>query len=230
MIWKETCGLDEGADVDGLMVCSDHFNLDDYVRNYKEEFLNPNFKRTLKKDVVPTKKTGTTSTIAVELSESDGEGQIDEVEDDNSSKSPELEAIEKPDGTGLEIAIKENNKLYRTYRKLLKQQNDLQKEIDEYNVLINKLRVKVENGEKARRAHCYLSKVFSPAQIELLKGKKRRVYWSDDDLASAFTMRHMGGRECYLYLKNTLGLPLPALSCVQKWAASCNDDRVKTED
>lgn len=64
-------------------------------------------------------------------------------------------------------------------------------------------------------------KVFSDAQINLLLGKKK-VIWSDDDLAKAFTLRHIGSKECYLYLKNQLNMPLPALACVQKWAASCD--------
>ncbi|KAJ8985743.1 hypothetical protein NQ317_014396 [Molorchus minor] len=58
-----------------------------------------------------------------------------------------------------------------------------------------------------------LEKVFTPAQIQLLMGKK--VFWSDDDLARAFTLRHMGGKELYLYLRNTVNLPLPSLSCIQ---------------
>lgn len=65
-----------------------------------------------------------------------------------------------------------------------------------------------------------LRSLFSEAQISLLKGNKEKVYWSDDDLAQAFTLRHMGGKELYLYLKNTLNYPLPALSCVQAWAAN----------
>lgn len=64
-----------------------------------------------------------------------------------------------------------------------------------------------------------LSQVFSDAQIDVLTGKDK-VRWSDDDLAMAFSLRQMSSKECYLYLKETLNIPLPALSCVQKWAAS----------
>lgn len=64
-----------------------------------------------------------------------------------------------------------------------------------------------------------LSKVFSDAQIEILSGKDK-VVWSNDDLAMAFTIRQLSNKECYLYMKDTLNIPLPALSCLQRWAAS----------
>lgn len=75
-------------------------------------------------------------------------------------------------------------------------------------------KLKLNNSNKS-----LLSKVFSDSQISVLMGRDK-VLWDDEDLAMAFSLRHMSSKECYLYLKKNLNFPLPALSCVQKWAAA----------
>lgn len=110
------------------------------------------------------------------------------------------------------------------------QQLQLTKELNVYNKNLkakkkkySALKVKVErlkNGSFIlQKDKSLLSKVFSDAQIKILTGKEK-VVWTNDDLAMAFSLRQMSSRECYLYLKRFLNYPLPALSCVQRWAAS----------
>lgn len=132
----------------------------------------------------------------------------------------------------LEQAVEENQLLKSQLEQLEKEKNELENKIAQVNLRMMKKvaatqRLKLRS-ERIRR-DCngslkknLLSKVFSHAQIGVLMGK-RKVIWSDDDLAMAFTLRHMGNKECYLYLKETLNFPLPALSCIQKWAASLHE-------
>lgn len=61
-----------------------------------------------------------------------------------------------------------------------------------------------------------LSKVFSESQIKILSGKKK-IYWSDDDMAVGYTIRHLSNKRCYLYLSKKLNIPLPAVSSIKRW-------------
>lgn len=61
-----------------------------------------------------------------------------------------------------------------------------------------------------------LAKVFSPAQIKLLSGR-RKINWSDDDMAVAYTITHLSNRTCYNFLKDKFGIPLPASSTIDRW-------------
>lgn len=61
-----------------------------------------------------------------------------------------------------------------------------------------------------------LLKVFSESQIKILTGKKK-IYWSNDDMAMGYTIRHMSNKRCYIYLSKTLNFPLPALSSIKRW-------------
>lgn len=62
-----------------------------------------------------------------------------------------------------------------------------------------------------------LSKVFSESQIKILSGKKK-IYWSNDDMAIGYNIRHMSNKRCYMYLSKSLNIPLPALSSIKRWA------------
>lgn len=62
-----------------------------------------------------------------------------------------------------------------------------------------------------------LAKVFSESQIKILSGKKK-IYWSNDDMAVGYTIRHLSNKRCYAYLTKNLNIPLPALSSIKRWA------------
>lgn len=132
----------------------------------------------------------------------------------------------------MEQAMEENYLLKSNMELLEKEKTELQNKIEKMNAkltnrlkLTQQLKVRCEQLKKkydGSQRKNLLAKVFSCAQIGVLL-RKRKVVWSDDDLAMAFTLRHMGSKECYLYLKQILNFPLPALSCVQKWAASLHE-------
>lgn len=211
LAWKEQCGLPQDTDISQLKVCSEHFSLDDYIRNYKEEFLNPDFKRKLKSDAVPQKNLN--GNISSTRSDTSNDGllsfnEIKEAIDENETLRNRYEALLKTKCDFMKkIALYEKKNAFRV-KDLVRLHDVLGKEWVKSKYVKNKKNV-VRN-------------VFSDAQINLLLGKEK-VVWSDDDLAKAFTLRHIGSKECYLYLKNKLNMPLPALACVQKWAASCNN-------
>lgn len=126
-------------------------------------------------------------------------------------------------------AVDENASLKAKLETIKKKTLPMKKKLDFYNQRIVSATTEIENLANLLRKYLgmrgkpeqILSKVFSEAQINLLMGKKK-VVWSHDDMAMAFTLRHVGNRESYLYLKDILNIPLPSLSSVQRWVASNN--------
>lgn len=53
-----------------------------------------------------------------------------------------------------------------------------------------------------------VSSVFSQNQLNLILKKKKRVRWTRDEVAKAFTLRYLSKR-AYIYVKNELLYPLP---------------------
>lgn len=122
------------------------------------------------------------------------------------------------------------------YQDLIKQHENLNRKYSEsqelnrkQKILIEKLkqealqlRRKCENvSASAKFLHNTLNTTFSKAQVELLCGKKKKVFWSNDDIAKAFTLRYLGKRS-YTFLRSNLKFPLPHLSTLQKWASKLN--------
>lgn len=195
VFWKEACGVPNHINAECLKVCSEHFESNDYEIIYEPATNSGNYKtiKRLKLNAVPHLNLNTLN----------------------------LEEMNE--------ALEENSRLKSQLELLQKEKTELQNKIDNMNSrLARKIaatqRLKQRYDQLKKKRNVYqrknlLMKVFSCAQIGILM-KKRRVIWSDDDLAMAFTLRQMSNKDCYLYLKETLNIPLPALSCVQKWAAS----------
>ncbi|KAJ3619287.1 hypothetical protein MTP99_004980 [Tenebrio molitor] len=197
-VWKEKCGVSAGHPTTTAKVCSDHFKPADYTDGSKA---------LLKPDAIPKDNLG---------------WMVGMPEVKLLSKRPKFDLIKD--------AVDTNERLTQRFDKLIKEQKPLKDKIELYkkkieNVdnevfrlknMIAKFPARRKNGAVTVNL---ISKVFSPAQINMLLGKKK-VVWSYDDMAMAFTLRHIGNRECYLYLKDTLNVPLPALAAVQRWVAS----------
>ncbi|XP_072384271.1 uncharacterized protein [Diabrotica undecimpunctata] len=210
-LWKVKCGWKKHDDLNNLMVCSNHFNLDDYIRNYKEEFSNPHFKRKLSAKAVPQLNLGPCKVKAETSGSCDDEFETDEKSLRMSSEEDKIkEDIESP----LSAVISHKKELLNKLSKLEEERELLENCIKSNTRTIMKIQTSLK---RKKMKDIILRSTFSEAQIKLLHGEK--AIWSDDDLATAFTIRHMGSKKCYLYLKNVLKLPLPALSCIQGWAA-----------
>lgn len=135
---------------------------------------------------------------------------------------------------------------------------ELQKKMDSVKPVVDKLRYKAKekfeackrSGQELNRlrAQCdslqtssmslqeqksILTKVFSESQIKILSGKKK-IYWSNDDMAIGYTIRHMSNKRCYTYLTKNLHIPLPALSSIKRWATlkktECKAEEEKKDD
>lgn len=127
----------------------------------------------------------------------------------------------------IKTAVDTNEQLKQKFEALTKEESLLKEKVEMYQKKIvnldkeiTKMKKLVSKTPRNRSGSNLIYKVFSHAQINMLLRKKKKVVWSYDDMAMAFTLRHMANRECYLFLKNTLNMPLPALSAVQRWAAS----------
>lgn len=194
-IWFSRCGTKSRNNIDSnsLKICSEHFMPDDF-----EEHFSDDYKKLLKYNAVPSRNIPGTNTI--------------------------------PSYNVIKDHVDMSEILQNKLKQLKKEKSDLVKKMKVYeqNSKIKKkncvtLRNKIDklrsNSSIFSSDRSLLSKVFSNAQIKILMGK-RKVTWSDNDLAMAFSLRQMSSRDCYLYLKRFLNLPLPALSCVQKWASA----------
>lgn len=208
--WLVQCRAKPGLNADLSKVCSDHFLPNDYDKNYKEELRNPQYRRTLNKAAIPTQLLeGMEVTIVdlcnIENKEMPPYDEIKYVVDENLVLKERLENLQRERHALIMKKVDCDKRLSSKRARLKSIQN-------QYSHL--KLKSNFIKSHKN-----LLSRVFSEAQVNVLLEKKK-VVWSNDDLAMAFSLRHMGGRECYLYLKHTLNVPLPPLSCVQKWTAS----------
>lgn len=181
-------------------VCSDHFLPSDYESVvYKQTPKGDECCRNLKVNAVPHQNLRKVETV-------------------------------KPNYDDVKRAVDENLMLKEQMETLVNDREALQLKIHMYESRHAKRKLELQKlkqqYDKLKKRNCsvreqknLLRKVFSEAQIGIL-AERKKVVWSDDDLAMAFTLRQMGSRDCYLYLKETLNIPLPALSCVQKWVAS----------
>ncbi|RZC14263.1 THAP and/or Tnp P element domain containing protein [Asbolus verrucosus] len=207
-IWKEKCGVAAHHEVRNSKVCSEHFKLCDF---------SDGTRTALKEDAVPKENLGWMFGM------------------------PEVKLFETPKFESVKEAVDTNDRLVQRLEKLTAQQKPLREKIDLYekkigNVkneigrlknLIAKIPVRRKNGKVEANL---ISKVFSQAQINMLVGK-RKVVWSYDDMAMAFTLRHIGNKECYLYLKDTLNMPLPSLSNAMSCIVyGCSNNNFATAD
>lgn len=137
----------------------------------------------------------------------------------------------------------------------IKEENEnLRKYVQQLQPAVEKLRIKAAEKERALEkskqdlnkllAQCHvlqksslsiqeqknvLSKVFSESQIKILNGKKK-IYWSNDDMAMGYTIRHMSNKRFYLHLTKNLNIPLPALSSIKRWATLKKNEAAKKDE
>ena len=93
----------------------------------------------------------------------------------------------------------------------------------ENKVLRNKNNFLIENLSKLieketnDRTEKILSPFFSKTQIKAITSKKKVSEWSNDDIASAFTLRSLSTK-CYRYLRTKKGYPLPCETTLKERA------------
>lgn len=113
--------------------------------------------------------------------------------------------------------------------KAAEKESALQKSKQELNKLLSQCHTLQKSSLSIQEQKNILSKVFSESQIKILNGKKK-IYWSNDDMAIGYTIRHMSNKRCYMYLTKNLNIPLPALSSIKRWATLKKNESTKKDD
>ena len=203
-LWLKQCGLHCDSNVNDIKICSDHFDAKDF--EMKDNYIQ------LKPGTMPTRNVQRINAVPFTMTQHKNDGTPGQVEFDLKS--------------ALDINLNLKTKLQELKDEkdnFTKKINSCAKKISSVErttaLLTKKINTFKKRGKTNKEQRNILSGVFSNAQIRVLMGK-RKVFWSNDDLAMAFSLRQMSSRECYLYLKKTLNFPLPALSCVQRWSAT----------
>lgn len=109
---------------------------------------------------------------------------------------------------------------------------DLKKKVEGLNCnrkslsrMVKSLKIKLENMKNKENVDLAVDKIyeimtpiFTRTQIEKLVYRKKKLLWKNEDICRAFTLRYLGKRP-YVYLRDKLKVPLPAISTLQRWAS-----------
>lgn len=241
--WIGACWRPDVIDVNTAQICSIHFDNSCYSHEYKMDYLG-NYTKMLKFDSVPTLylpnprpvtiKSGTQNFNTEQVNVNDvKEIVVYQVATNNFVKveTQDLKEDEKYNILSkqqLEDVIRENDRLkqnieefkvsinlhkekIKTEQQAIKKLDEEIKKMSSYNDFLQRTSMSLADQKNI------LSKVFSESQIKILSGKKK-IYWSNDDMAMGYTIRHLSNKRCYMYLSKNLNIPLPALSSIKRWS------------
>lgn len=117
------------------------------------------------------------------------------------------------------LSLKKSDLVYQKINGSLRLNiNILQKIIKNLKLILNQTQktmskqMKILSQNKTRsienKAKAYLSTIFSSNQLDLIMKKKKRVRWTRDEIAKAFTLRYFSKR-AYVFVNHDLQYPLP---------------------
>ncbi|XP_044262177.1 uncharacterized protein LOC123009737 isoform X1 [Tribolium madens] len=250
--WIQACGWPpDQIDANIAQVCSLHFDEDSYTTEVKIIDYITCYTKVLKFDAVPTLFLPTQTEIIIKDPKEELQEMIiftvpaeqeTELQVQNVEKLPQEVNKEKYKHivTKEQLATLENcnktirEKMARLENSIKHLRNVLNNQIETYKSKDLELSNLHHEYLKAKRSYLtiheqkvLLSKVFSESQIKILSGKKK-IYWSDDDMAVGYTIRHLSNRRCYMYLTKKLNFPLPAVSSIKRWMTLKNGSRKKS--
>ncbi|KAJ3641515.1 hypothetical protein Zmor_028020 [Zophobas morio] len=232
----------EEIDINVARICSIHFNEDSYTTEVKMIEYMTCYTKVLKYDAVPTLYLPLTTQIVIK--DSDPHEELREMivfasEPDSAPepKKPPVEPaipehdLEKYKHVQTKEQLEALENCNRSIRQNISKLEDNLKSLKES--LTNQMEyykakdVELSNLHqeylRSKRAYlslqeqkALLSKVFSESQIKILSGRKK-IYWSNDDMAVGYTIRHLSNKRCYVYLTKKLNIPLPAVSSIKRW-------------
>lgn len=123
----------------------------------------------------------------------------------------------------IEQLKEENRKLKIETAKLKNVQSSLKRKIK--NRTVRELKTDSHQAFPTSTTDFTVEKVFkivSPTltrtQVEKIVLRKKKIVWKTEDISRALTLRYLGKRS-YLYLRDMLQMPLPALSTLRRWAS-----------
>ncbi|KAF2894161.1 hypothetical protein ILUMI_12015 [Ignelater luminosus] len=217
-IWIQKCSRTGNFNPATSVICSTHFQEEDFERDLRAELLNLKPRGILKK--------AGSSDRSLRKNKQENKKIVEELLNASTSVTEFIV------GDVTNVPRKEET-IDEKYQKLLVKHEALQERHKTLRIRtyalernIEKLRKEVLtavrnlNLEKSKclSLETILNTTFSKAQIEILRKQRKKVHWSSDDISSAFAIRYLSKR-CYLYLRNKLNYPLPHISTLQRWAS-----------
>lgn len=117
------------------------------------------------------------------------------------------------------LSLKKSDLIYQQINESLRFNiKILQKNINNLKLILNQTQKRMskqikilsqnKNHSIDNKAKAYLSKIFSSNQLDLIMKKKKRVRWTRDEIAKAFTLRYFSKR-AYVFVNHELQYPLP---------------------
>lgn len=134
-----------------------------------------------------------------------------------------------------QIEIKDNAQLIEEISRLRNENIQLRQNLEEEKLLRSKpnadlivevTRLKSENNQlkqdlEKEKNKCIdiLKRHFSEGVVRKMTSSNpnQQIHWSKDDIASAISLRATGSKT-YDFMRNTMGLPLPSLRTLRRWA------------
>ncbi|KAJ8865488.1 hypothetical protein PR048_033765 [Dryococelus australis] len=130
---------------------------------------------------------------------------------------PENSKCEENKNIGTHVVTQElNEQTIIILEEEIKRKNTSEKNLkDQFDSLIQELlNIKIQHRQYPNYANTKLREIFKRQRL-IFKNKKR-IWWEDDNIAAAVTLRSIS-RKVYLYLQKNVGLPLSGLSTIRKW-------------
>lgn len=176
------------------------------------------------------------ATASASTTASNTQSEILEIPQKNPSPEPEPECSSEPQKINYKAKYMD---LLDNFNDLIKKYSLLKAssiktearciKIDKKNKILNDqlryFKTKYYNSPKCKvpktAPMVLLKTVLTQNQIDLLSKKKKRVNWTREEIAVAFTLRYYS-KKCYLYLRTSLNYPLPSLSSLRRWASELN--------
>ncbi|KAB0805345.1 hypothetical protein PPYR_02315 [Photinus pyralis] len=247
--WVQKCYQRDKFDTKKEKICSKHFQPSDYEDEVMANIMGIPAKK-LKIDAIPSlylpfsrKETITESSRKERAARREGKEIVQALIQEPSLEvtaaievSPIVEPIEQSpsiniSGTVLDSRDNEINILKSQVVKLEEENKALTGKLKLFQESEQKLKQKIAAMEmqlkelgglkfEKRVKECFKD-VLTSNQVDIALKKKSKARWTQEELSMAFTLRYFSKR-AYIYLRQTLHYPLPAISTLQQWAANIN--------
>jgi hypothetical protein len=115
---------------------------------------------------------------------------------------------DKPLTVSAENISEQYSKLHASHTKLCKEMEIMKRKLSlqRKQLLYYKKKNKEDKPQQSQEALTLLKKLLTENQIAILLNKKKRVNWTTEEIAVAFTVRYLS-KKCYIFLRTKLNFP-----------------------
>lgn len=85
--------------------------------------------------------------------------------------------------------------------------------------LVDMKKTSINLGDMTAKLKSMLSSVLTSNQVDLILNKKDKVKWTSEEMSTALTLRYLS-KATYIFLRDKLNFPLPALATLQRHAST----------